>query len=272
MHRRLDPAADRSDPGVDVVLRQLRPAEHRLEHQEQHDAQQQRAGDRIEHHGIKPRQNRLPRGNPVADVVEDPANFALRRFDVRGACRLRRFQAADALAERESIDPLHELTFSARTYGDGLDDGNTERNFQRPPIDPKAALLGHIAHVQSDQYGSSDAFQFQYEPQIQTQIGRIDDADQQIRTGLDRVPAEDHIARDGLVQRGCLEAVSPGQVDDSVNTARVWAHEAAFLPLDRHARVVRDFLPAAGQPVEQCRLAAIRYADQGEARGGGGGG
>src|SRR5262249_57424625 len=40
--------------------------------------------------------------------------------------------------------------------------------------------------------------------------------------------------------------------------------QQARLALDRDARIVRDLLPAAGEGVEQCGLAAVRGSDQRE--------
>src|SRR4029077_17960015 len=53
-------------------------------------------------------------------------------------------------------------------------------------------------------------------------------------------------------------------VDDAEAAPGERTDEAAFLALDGDARVVGDFLAAAGETIEECGLAAIRHADQGE--------
>ena len=63
-----------------------------------------------------------------------------------------------------------------------------------------------------------------------------------------------------------MEAVGARQVEHRVVLARRRV-EAAFLALDGDAGVIGDFLPAAGEQVEQRGLAAIRVADQGQADG-----
>ena len=47
----------------------LRPAEHGLEHEEQHHREQQRARDRMHHHGVEPRQQRSAHRHAVAGVI-----------------------------------------------------------------------------------------------------------------------------------------------------------------------------------------------------------
>ena len=59
---------------------------------------------------------------------------------------------------------------------------------------------------------------------------------------------------------------APGRSSDAIRAARRGADEAAFLALDGDAGIVRDFLSAAGEAIEESGLAAVRYADQREAQ------
>ena len=82
-------------------------------------------------------------------------------------------------------------------------------------------------------------------------------------SGLAGGAAEHHVAGDLLVGAAAAQRIGAGQVDQRDLAARR-RDEAAFLALDRHARIVRDLLPAAGQRIEQRGLAAVRRADQSE--------
>ena len=114
--------------------------------------------------------------------------------------------------------------------------------------------------------GRSQAFQIEHQAQIQTQIGGIDHAHQKIRRRLARVPPEHHIARDGLIEARRLEAVGAGQIEHAIDAAGAGADEAAFFSLDGDARIVRNFLAAAGQAIEEGCFTAVRDADQRKAR------
>ena len=67
-------------------------------------------------------------------------------------------------------------------------------------IEPVASLLRHVAHVERDEHRAADALQLQDETQIQAEVGRIDDAYQEVRRRLGRVPAEHDVAGDRLIQ------------------------------------------------------------------------
>ena len=77
------------------------------------------------------------------------------------------------------------------------------------------------------------------------------------------------VAGDRFVGAGGVEAVGAGQVEHAHAGGRR-ACEAAFLALDGDAGVVGDLLATAGERVEQRGLAAVRVADQGDARDRGG--
>jgi len=91
--------------------------------------------------------------------------------------------------------------------------------------------------------------QLQNEAQVQPQVGGVDHADQQVGAGLTTERAEADIARNGFVRAGGDQAVGAGQIEDLHIPARRRG-KAAFLALDRHARIVGDLLTAARQQVE----------------------
>ena len=125
--------------------------------------------------------------------------------------------------------------------------------------------MRHVAHVQRDDHRPADPLQLEHQPQVQAQVGGVDDADQQVRRRLAGMPAQHDVARDRFVEARGFEAVGAGQVEQAVGRGRSGADEAALLALDGDARVVRDFLAAAGEAIEEGGLAAVGHADEREA-------
>jgi hypothetical protein len=60
-----------------------------------------------------------------------------------------------------------------------------------------------------------------------------------------------------------IEAVGAGQIQNAHAQARR-REQRAFLALDGDAGVIGDLLPAAGENVEKCRLAAVGISNQGD--------
>src|SRR5258708_3470330 len=76
------------------------------------------------------------------------------------------------------------------------------------------------------------------------------------------MPAQHHVPRNRFVKAGGFEAISPWQVDQAVGRSSTGAYESALLALDSDSWVVRDLLSAAGEAIEQSRLAAVRNSYQ----------
>ncbi len=70
-------------------------------------------------------------------------------------------------------------------------------------------------HVERDHHGQAQPLQAQYQPQVLAQIGRIGDADDEIRLGLARAPAEQHIGGDLFVRGQWIEAVGARQIENA---------------------------------------------------------
>ena len=87
------------------------------------------------------------------------------------------------------------------------------------------------------------------------------DANDQVGRTLGRELAQHRVARDLLVRRAGAQRIGARQVDDLDRPAG-GRREAPDLLLDRHAGIVGDLLAAAGEGVEQRRLAAVGIADQ----------
>ena len=100
------------------------------------------------------------------------------------------------------------------------------------------------------------------------QIACIDHDHQRIRRRLEPAHAGDDVARHPLVGGGGVEAVRAGQIDQ-LDQPPVAQRGAAGMSLHRHAGVIADLLPRAGQRIEQRALARIGIADQRHQRRGG---
>jgi len=256
--------------GVDQVLRCLGPAEHRLEHEKQHHREQRGTCDGVEHHGVEARQHPQPGRHAIAGFVQHAAHFALRGLDVGGARGRRRLDAERSSPfkgrrrEAIGIERLDERALAARAYGHRRDHRYSERALERRTIERVAALRGEVAHVERHDHRPPEPLELQHQTEAEAQVRRIDHAHEEIRRGLGRVPAQHHVAGDGLIERRGLEAIGARQIDDAEAASGARTREAPFLALDRDAGVVGDFLAAARQAVEEGGLAAVRNADQGE--------
>src|SRR5207302_11363524 len=202
----------------------------------------------------------------LAAVIENAADFALRRLEVRRARRRRRHDALDALREPELSDGLDERALAARTHGDCFHDRHAERALERRAVEPVTALLSDIAHVQRDHHRPPDTFQIKHQPQVEPQVRRINDANETARWRFCSVPSEHHVPSDRLIQCGGFEAVGSRQVNYAVDAASARPYEASLLALHRHAGVIGDLLPAAGEAVEEGGLAAVGNPDERQAR------
>ena len=159
------------------------------------------------------------------------------------------------------VEATEQLGHARRPHADGLDDRNTELARECVLVDNDAALAREVAHVEREQQRHAEPLEREHEAQVLTQVGGVGDADDRIGLRFAVATAEQHVGRHLFVGRRGLEAIETGQVEDADALAGRRDRDA-FLALDGDARVVRDFLAAAGQQVEERGLAAVRIADQ----------
>ena len=124
---------------------------------------------------------------------------------------------------------------------------------------------GEIDHVERDDRRQPELDQLQRETQMIVEVRRVEHDDQGVGLALALLPAEQHVAGDRLVGACRIEAVGAGQVDQ-LDRAAVGERQPARMPLDRHAGIIGDLLPGAGQRVEQRALAGIGAAGHGDER------
>ncbi len=173
----------------------------------------------------------------------------------------RRIGGGRRQARRLRIESLDQHLGTTAPHRHRFDHRHAERLLQRRQVDDNAAPLCGIHHVQRHDHRSAELAQLQRKAQMQAQIGRVHHIDQHIRRRLARIKATAQVAGDGLVQARRLQAVGAGQIQHRKVAPRRCA-EVPFLTLDGDAGVVGHFLPATGELVEQCGLAAVGVANQ----------
>jgi hypothetical protein len=123
-------------------------------------------------------------------------------------------------------------------------------------VDADAARLGPVGHVQRHHARQPEALHASTRRRLRRKVGGIDHAHHEIRALLALGTAGQHIAGHALVGRARMQAVRARQVEHPQRLAG-GGGQAPFLALDRHAGVVGHLLAAAGEQVEQRRLAAV---------------
>ena len=132
-------------------------------------------------------------------------------------------------------------------------------------VELEPVALGEVDHVERDHGRQAEVDQLQREAQVIVEVGGVDHDQQRLRQPLALLLAEQHVAGDRFVGAGRIEAVGAGQVDQFDRRA-VGQDGPADVALDRHARIIADLLPGAGQRVEQGALAGIGIADDRDQR------
>ncbi len=181
-----EPAADGAcTPALIRSMRRLGPAEHRLEHEEQHHREQQRAGDRVAApRGRAARAAASARRHAIADGIAGCG--APRAAWPR--CRQRSTQAARSHArlrergvrEDVGVDRLQQRAFAAWLHRDGLDHRHAQLLLERARgrAGSRAARATSLM-LSATIMRPAQALQLQHQAQVEPQVGGIDHAHQQ---------------------------------------------------------------------------------------------
>ena len=122
-----------------------------------------------------------------------------------------------------------------------------------------AGLLDQIHHVDGHHDGDAQLGQLGGQVQVALQVGAVDDVQDGIGALTDQVITGDH-----FLQRVGGQGVNAGQVgDDHI----IVLFQLAFFFLNGNAGPVADELIGAGQGIEQCGLATVGVARQGNPNG-----
>ncbi len=147
------------------------------------------------------------------------------------------------------IQHSYQRLDTGRFDADGLDHAYAQFAGQPCCIDQDSLAARNVGHVERDHHGQTEPLQAQHQSQVLAQIGRVGDANDEVRPALARAATKQDIGGHLLVRCQRIEAVGTGQVQDAHAPAR-WSAQRTFLPLDRYAGVVGDLLAAAREDVE----------------------
>ncbi len=113
----------------------------------------------MQHRGIQLGQQRLPWRHPIADVVQDSADFALRRLNVGGRRGRWGFDTTQSLAEAKLVDGVDQLGFAAGSNRYGFDHWQAKSILQCVPINAVATLLRYVTHVECYEHRPTELLQ-----------------------------------------------------------------------------------------------------------------
>ncbi|MGY3120475.1 hypothetical protein ACVWXQ_004412 [Bradyrhizobium sp. S3.14.4] len=256
--------AERVEAVVEQVHQRLCPGEHRLEHHEQDESEHDQAADRMQHDRIDPRGPGVGSSRQADAVGDDAVGLAL------GGAQLGDAERAPAVLprlrgefRRDLVRQRQQVGRAALAHRDRGDHGHAELLGEPLHVDGDAAAARDVEHVEHEDHRPAGALQLQQQADGQAQIGRVGHAQHEVGHGFAGRLAEHEVTSDLLVRAAAAQRVGAGQVDHR-DLASQGRDEEAFLALDGDAGIVRDLLSAAGQRVEQRRLAAVRRAHQGE--------
>ena len=164
---------------------------------------------------------------------------------------------ADALvAVFEDVDHrIEQIVDSLVVAGLDRDHRHTHHASQAVVVQPGAAGLQFVEHVQRHDHPGVDIDQFGREVEVSLDVRGDDGVDHHVGGPRSEVVA--HVTLLGGVGR---EGIGPGQVRDFEAVAAVEA--VAALGPDRHAAVVADMLVPARNGVEERGFAAVGVSDQ----------
>ena len=245
----------------DRVHQRLRAGEDRLEHNEEHAQEDGEAGDRVKQNGIQPGRQRVGLGCGGDRRGEDAVSLALQ--GTQFGCGRRRpvGHHGGPMARRERLQSYQKLCDALLAYCHRGNDRHVEFGGQTRLVDDDAPPLRDIAHVEHKQHRPADALEFEHEADSDPQVRGVDDASENVRKRGGVAPSEDNVTRHHLVRAAPAQRVGARKIKQ-LQPRPGWQDEGPAFPLDRDAGIIGDFLTAAGQPVEQRRLATIGRTDK----------
>ncbi len=210
VHVVADPVAHRGHARLNEVHGHLCPTEHCLEHQEQDHREQQRSGNGIENDRIQPRQHCKSRWYAISDGVQDPTHLALGSFDFGcRRCGRRCGNGTRRHSEIVAVDGVHQLALTTRPDCHSFNNRDIQSLLQRCPVNPVTTLLGNVAHVQGYEHRPADPLELEDKSQVQPQVGRVDDAHQEVRWRFGGMPAQYHVSGNRFVEARGVRGYKP---------------------------------------------------------------
>ena len=152
---------------------------------------------------------------------------------------------------RNAVDLVAQLLHAETGRTDRLYDRSAEETAQLFKIEVQPALLRIVDHIEHQQHRQVKFGQLRGQVKVALGVAGVDDVQDQVDPAVQKL-----LKRDLLLRRGVRQTVNARQVDDLDLEIVDPAHAA--LAFDRHAGVVADMLPGAGQLVENRGFSAVR--------------
>ena len=196
---------------------------------------------------------RIRRGSPRPTGGHGVGGTRPRGREIRPPGAHRDFRTAQGKTERKD-------TLAAG--GLHRNDGHTKLLGETRRTNRRALCLGHVDHVESDDGGQAQLENLGNEVEIALQVGGIEDTEQALGSRGVLPQVQQHITGDQLVGGMGSQAIAPGKVEE-FDPFPVLADELARILLNGDPGIVADFLPEAGEGIEEGGLARIRVAHDG---------
>ncbi len=257
----LDEVAEEMEDRLDRIHAGLRPGEDRLEHHEQDREQHDQPRHRMQKHGVDAGGQAVGLAEALDHGSQDTVSLALGAAQGGGVGRGPQGAGRGLCRFKPPVDLGQQRVGAAAAHRDRTHHGQAEFATELLGVDLDAALARDIHHVERQHDRTTDLLQLQHQTQRQTQVGRVGDTHDQVGGHVVLRAAQHDVARHLFVGRAGAQRIGAGQVHDAHRAAgrgRQWTD----LLFDGDAGIVGDLLPAAGQRIEQGRLAAIGIADQ----------
>ena len=142
------------------------PGKDGLEDQEHQHGQDEGAEHGVQHHVIDFFRQVARVAAVIADGGQDAAHFALGFFDRDGIDGRQRFRF-HGRQRQHRVDGVQQGFFAVVLHRDRFHHGHAQFLRQPGRIDQHAALARHVRHVQRQQHGQAQAFDFQHQAQVQ---------------------------------------------------------------------------------------------------------
>ncbi len=205
-------------------------------------------------------------GSAVAHGREHTAQIVLCLLGVFGAGFLPRRRVDDAIGDpARRFDGLDERVGAAALHRNRRQHRDTELCREARHVDMHVTARGDIHAVERQHHRQTESFHLEREAQADGKVHRVDDAHHELRDRRVGDAPEQHVARDGFVERRRIQAVRARQIENA-QRASVRRGAFAFAAFDGDTRVVSDLLAAARESVEERGLAAIGNSDERDAQ------
>ena len=149
----------------------------------------------------------------------------------------------------------------ATTHGNGGDDRDAQRRFQRGRVDGEPVPLRKIDHVERNHGRSAQFDHFLCEDEVLFEVGRIKHDDQYVGPDLPFLLTHNDPAGHFLIGAGGGKRIRARQVDQ-FNRFATGKDQPPCFPFDGYARIIGDFLSRAGQRIEKGAFPGVRIADK----------